>query len=169
MRKRFISWCWCTIFVLSCFHGIFAEDTGQSEEQVALSAAQAWLKVMDDGRYEQSWGIAGIDIKEKLTQELWVWILKEDSEAFGKIISRRLKEKNYFNSVPDFPNGEYFMFTFASSLEDKDSAEEIITMKKEKDGQWRLYAYVIGPTDEQRVLMMKQYQENKYLHGSIKK
>jgi hypothetical protein len=164
----------CAGLVLSCLHGSFTEgeitQAAEFEVNAAVESARAWLKIMDEGRYEQCWETAGTDFKERLTSKFtreeaakaWELMLKKNVEYFGNVISRKLREKRYYNSVPNFPGGEYFLFTFDVVYKSKDStneAEEVVSVKKEKDGQWRLNSYIIGPTDKQRELMMKEYKK----------
>ncbi len=162
MRKRMIVGAAVISLVLSCFHGAFVQgetiQVNEADEKAALEGAQTWLKTMDGGNYEKCWESAGADFKEQLTSrfsqedasKMWIGMLQQDSATFGHVASRTLREKHYYNSEPNFPNGEYFLFVFDAILESGRLAEEHISVKKENDGQWRLNSYVIGPTEKGR-------------------
>jgi len=159
---------------LSCFHGVrsfaaeeMAKTVNNPDEKAALESVQSWLEIMDMGHYEQCWEIAGADFKERIStrfnkeQAKRAWteaMLINFPQSSEGVASRRLREKHYFNSVPpNWPNGEYFLFAFDAVRKNGREAEEWVSVNKEKDGQWRLNSYVIGPTNKQREEMMKKY------------
>jgi Protein of unknown function (DUF4019) len=61
----------------------------------------------------------------------------------GKVISRKLKLKQYATSLPGAPDGKYVVIQFETSFEKKKSSVETITPMKEKDGTWRVSGYYI--------------------------
>ncbi|MEA1992696.1 MAG: DUF4019 domain-containing protein, partial [Thermodesulfobacteriota bacterium] len=64
-------------------------------------------------------------------------------KPLGKILSRKLKSKNYMTSLPDAPDGEYVVIQFETSFENKKSALETVTPMLDKDGKWRVSGYFI--------------------------
>lgn len=112
-------------------------------EKASVKAAEAWLALVDGGKYSQSWDEAAEYVKELVSKEIWQNSIKGVREPLGKIISRELKSKSYTASVPGAPHGRYVIIQYKTSFENKDTAIETVTPMLEKDGKWRVSGYYI--------------------------
>jgi hypothetical protein len=117
-----------------------AEDQSQ---QKAVEAAKKWLAFVDKGEYEKSWETAAAYFKAAVTEKQWEQALTAVRLPLGKVITRKLKSKQYATSLPGAPDGEYVVIQFETSFEKKKSSVETITPLKEKDGSWRVSGYYI--------------------------
>ena len=115
---------------------------GGKEEQ-AVVAAEDWLKLVDDGKFAESWKEAAEYFKGMVDQRQWEQSIQSVRVPLGAVISRRLSAKNFATSLPGAPDGEYVVIQFATSFENKTSAVETITPMLDKDGQWRVSGYYI--------------------------
>ncbi|MGB3565135.1 MAG: DUF4019 domain-containing protein, partial [Thermoanaerobaculia bacterium] len=61
----------------------------------------------------------------------------------GKVLSRKVKSKQYATSLPGAPDGEYVVIQFETSFENKTTAIETVTPMKDEDGKWRVSGYFI--------------------------
>ena len=61
----------------------------------------------------------------------------------GKMIKRKLKNKQYMTSLPGAPDGEYVVIQFDTAFENKKEAIETITPLLDTDGKWRVSGYFI--------------------------
>lgn len=111
--------------------------------KVALSSAEKWLVLVDDGRYADSWNEAAGYFKGAVKQEQWQESLQAVRKPLGKVISRELISRSYQTSLPGAPDGEYVVIQFETSFENKKSAVETVTPMLEKDGTWRVSGYFI--------------------------
>jgi hypothetical protein len=114
-----------------------------ASEQAAVSAAGVWLNLVDEGRYLESWDEASPYFKKMVTKEQWLSTIKIAREPFGKVLSRTLKSKQYANSLPGAPDGEYFVMKYETSFENKKSSIETVTPMMDKDGKWKVSGYYI--------------------------
>ena len=110
-------------------------------EAKALTAAEAWLSLVDSGQYAESWDEAASFFRGAVPEEKWVEMMNAARKPFGKNISRKLKSEKYRTSVPGAPDGEYVIIQFKASFENKKSAVETITPMLDKDGTWRGSGY----------------------------
>jgi hypothetical protein len=110
-------------------------------ETAAVSAAEAWLSLVDQQQYAQSWEQAAQLFRGAVDKERWVRTMEAVRKPLGKTLSRELKSKQYRTSVPGAPDGEYVIIQFTTSFENKKSAVETITPMLDKDGQWRVSGY----------------------------
>ena len=117
--------------------------TAEDKEVKAASAAKAWLALVDEGKYNDSWMTAALYFKKAITKQKWEQSLTAVREALGKLISRKIKSKLYTKSLPGAPDGEYVVIQFSTPFENKVSAIETVTPMLDKDGQWRVSGYYI--------------------------
>jgi len=111
--------------------------------KVALSSAEIWVTLVDEGRYADSWSEAAGYFKGAVKQEKWQETLQAVRKPLGKVISREVKSKSYQTSLPGAPDGEYVVIRFETSFENKKSAVETVTPMMDKDGKWRVSGYFI--------------------------
>ena len=78
----------CFVLVISAGSVMAAEDTA---EQAAVSAAESWLSLVDDGKYGESWTEASEVFRNAITQEQWEQALLKVRKPLGKLISRKMK------------------------------------------------------------------------------
>jgi len=117
--------------------------TNSEVQGEAVEAAMNWLALVDQGNYGKSWGTAAGYFKEAVTEKQWEQAVTAVRSPLGKVISRKLKSKQYATSLPGAPDGEYVVIQFETSFEKKKSSVETITPMKEKDGSWRVSGYYI--------------------------
>ncbi len=110
-------------------------------ETAAVAAARAWLSLVDEEKYAESWEEAAQFFKGAIQKEQWIQIMQSGRKPFGKNISRELKSKRYRTALPRAPDGEYVVIRFKASFENKKSAIETVTPMLDKDGQWRVSGY----------------------------
>lgn len=115
----------------------------QEQGQQAAAAAETWLELVDEGKYEESWDQAAELFKRSVPKKEWSRTVAAGREPMGKLISRELSSKKYSTTLPGAPDGEYVVIQFATSFENKKSAVETVTPMKDPDGAWRVSGYFI--------------------------
>lgn len=138
--KRYISWPVVLALVLASFA---ASGQNVDRENKAVASAEAWLDLVDGGKYADSWKQASEYFKNAVKLAQWEQSLVAVRKPLGKIISRKLSSKNYMTSLPGAPDGEYVVIQFETSFQKKKSSVETVTPMKEKDGRWRVSGYYI--------------------------
>ncbi|MEA3231485.1 MAG: DUF4019 domain-containing protein [Thermodesulfobacteriota bacterium] len=111
--------------------------------QTAVKAADAWLKLVDDKKYGESWEQAAKFFRKAVSKENWKQSLSGILPSYGKIISRELISATYKTSLPGAPDGEYFVITYMTSFEKKEDSFETVAPMKDEDGVWRVSGYFI--------------------------
>jgi hypothetical protein len=112
-------------------------------EDLAQQSADAWLALVDSGKYADSWQEASQLFKAHVTKEQWQDALRATRDPLGKMLSRKLKSATYKTTLPGAPDGEYVVLQYESSFEHKQSAVETVTPMLDKDGKWRVSGYYI--------------------------
>jgi hypothetical protein len=119
---------------------LWADST---KELNAQKASDAWLSMVDEGKYSESWQNTSSYFKKVIDQNQWVKTLKAVRDPLGKLSSREVISRNYTKTLPGAPDGEYVVIHYQSSFENKASAIETVTPSLEKGGIWRVSGYYI--------------------------
>ena len=120
--------------------GAQAQD---SDTKAARAAVDAWLSLVDAANYAQSWETAATFFKNAIPSEKWQAAVKTARGPFGAFKSRTQKSATTAKTLPGAPDGEYVVFDFESTYENKAAAAERVTVVREKDGSWRAVGYFI--------------------------
>ena len=115
----------------------------ETPETEALEAAEAWLALVDSGDYDKSWDTAAAYCRGAITKEKWEQSLEGVRPPFGKVLSRKVKSKQYATLLPGAPDGEYVVIQFETSFANKSDAVETVTPMRDEGGKWRVSGYFI--------------------------
>ena len=124
-----------------------------SEEQVdqeGLTALQAWLPLMDAGRYAESWDAAGERFRHAGSRGEWVEKSEKIRRPLGEVISRTFTSTQQTKVFPGMPDGSYWLAELDSTFPGLKSASETVVFAREKDGRWRMIGYWIRPRTEEQ-------------------
>jgi hypothetical protein len=69
--------------------------------------------------------------------------LKAARSPLGQLKSREVSSASFSRTLPGAPDGEYVVFQFSTSFENKASAIETVTAMKDQDETWRVAGYYI--------------------------
>jgi hypothetical protein len=114
------------------------------KEKAAVTAAQKWLALIDTGKYSESWQESAECFKNAVSQDQWNQMLQSVRAPLGKMISRKVKIKEYKTSLSGAPDGQYVVIQFETSYQNKKSAIETVTPMLDKNGKWKVAGYYIN-------------------------
>jgi len=110
------------------------------EEEMAIQSAESWLALVDEEKYLESWeGFTGL-FKKNVKKEEWVNDLNRFRKPLGKLLERKLQ---HVTNSSEASVGEYLIFQYETSFENKKSVVEAVSVIKDKDGKWRTLGYSI--------------------------
>ena len=112
-------------------------------ETQATDAAKAWLKLIDEGKYDESWQQAAAFFRKSVGKGQWKKMVEGVREPLGAVQDRQLDSAKYMETLPGAPDGEYVIIQFKTKFANKDSAIETLTPMKDADGVWRVSGYFI--------------------------
>lgn len=133
--------CFVVIGIFLGVTAVVADSSGR--EKAAIASAEKWLKLVDQGKYIESWKESADYFKRAVSQEQWEQAMKSGREPLGKLISRKVANALYTTSLPGLPDGQYVVIQFNTSFENKKSGIETVTPMVDKDGRWRVSGYYI--------------------------
>lgn len=130
-------------FVVLLASACTKSEAATNAERDAAVAADSWLKLVDDGKYAESWEQAAAYFKGAVPSEQWQRQVGAVRTPLGKLVSRTPKSKKYTTSLPGAPDGKYVVIEYDTVYEKKASATETVTPMQDPDGTWRVSGYYI--------------------------
>jgi len=114
----------------------------------AVTAMEAWLKMIDAGEYAKSWQEASPDFRTVVTEEQWVQAMNAVRVPLGACSSRQLASALQQAEIPTgsgkMLKGDYVIAQFETSFANLKYALETVTFEK-VDGVWRASGYFVKP------------------------
>src|SRR5512132_1971721 len=90
---------------------------GDKPEDKAQAAADSWLKLVDDGKYDASWDQAAKLFKGAVTKDQWKQAAAGVRGPLGRLVSRKVKSREYTEKVPGAPDGKYVVIQYETVFE----------------------------------------------------
>jgi hypothetical protein len=131
------------LIILSILFSMDPLKANEVAEKAAVTVSGAWLSLVDEGNYVESWNQASALFKTAVTKEQWQQSLKAVRTPLGRVAARKLKSKQYTKTLPGAPDGEYVVIQYETTFEKKQSAIETVAPMLDKDGKWRVSGYYI--------------------------
>jgi Protein of unknown function (DUF4019) len=113
------------------------------KKEAAIASADKWLKMVDEGKFIESWKESSVYFRQAIKAEQWQQTLAAVRTPLGNLISRKVKRATYTTSLPGAPDGEYVVLVYIASFANKKSGIETVTPQMDKDGLWRVSGYYI--------------------------
>jgi Protein of unknown function (DUF4019) len=132
--------------LLVALASLLAPGSSQAQESTAKAAqtsVETWLSLVDSQSYAASWDTAATFFRNAITQEKWQAPVQAARAPLARMKSRTLRSATSTTTLPGAPDGEYVVFQFNTSFEQKSAGVETVTAIREKDGTWRVGGYFI--------------------------
>jgi beta-lactamase regulating signal transducer with metallopeptidase domain len=123
-----------------------AAGSTPSDPRVAVvTISQTWLKEIDGGQFQQAYDYTGTYFHHICTAEEWISWRARDSINFGKCTQRQQVKDVRFDTEPSGKYaGEWAYVEFDSSFEKQGDKTQLVVLKKETDGIWKVAGYSIS-------------------------
>lgn len=112
-------------------------------QDAAQKSCDAWLHLVDNQKYGESWSEASSFFRGHIHQQQWVDMVKGARTPLGALKSRKVSKVTTATTLPGAADGEYTVIQFQSSFQNKADAVETVTMMKD-GGAWRTAGYFIN-------------------------
>lgn len=143
MKKRF-----ALIALLALITTTSACTSSNPEDATkdGVASATSWLQLVDAGKYDDAWTFSADEIKTVGPKEGFAKMMEQTRGPLGKEISRTVKDKGYAKDPQNAPPGEYVQIHFTTSFENSKDATELVIVKKQPDGAWKVGQYSVNPS-----------------------
>ncbi len=116
-------------------------------ENQAVAAATQWLSLLDGGKYEDAWNNSDDAIKNVGNKEQFARAMARVRAPLGNEVGRQVQDKAYAKDPQNAPPGEYVQIHFHASFEKSKSVLELVTLRKQADGTWKVGQYEPSPEE----------------------
>jgi hypothetical protein len=113
-------------------------------EVEAEASASRWLRLVDDGRVDESWEEAASQLRGAITGEEWERALSAVRKPLGRCLARRLEELERVEASPGAPRGPHVVTRFETRFEAGSVKHETVTSTLGADRRWRVSGYFVG-------------------------
>src|SRR5512142_736750 len=114
--------------------GTVSAATNTEKVNAAVESARAWLAVVDDGKYEDSWDQSAAYFRKMVPKETWVSQLTQYRAPMGRTESRSVQSASYLPSLPGAGPGEYVVIIFKAKMASGKTMTETVTPMLDTDG-----------------------------------
>ncbi len=114
----------------------------RAEDAAARQAAESWLKLLDDGDYEEAFEWEAQDFRLWRTQAQFVRYMQAHRAPFGRTLSRGLIGAASLHKLVGAPDGNYESIIFKTAFNAKSPTAERVILVKSAAG-WRVIDYRI--------------------------
>lgn len=119
------------------------EERDLAGTRVAKQRADAWLSLLDAGRFEESWDAAAPFLKQRTPRSGWAESAVAIRASLGTPRLRKLISLMETRSVPSAPQGRYIVLEYHSKFSRRSEAFESVTEMLCDDGEWRVAGYAV--------------------------
>jgi hypothetical protein len=121
---------------------VAADEQKAGTPDEAKAVALAWLKLVDEGKFDQSWKEAASYFQAMVPAQSWLNAMQQSRAPLGAAKTREFKSATFTHDLPRAPKGDYWVIQFATSFEGTEAIETITPML-DKDGKWHVSGYYI--------------------------
>ncbi len=129
--------------LLSVANPLAAQEDQTFKIEAAADIAAAWLVLIDDGAYDESWDVASSVIQGAMHKDEWGPTMRQARAPYDPISNRELVQSQFMTSVPNMPDGEYVRLTFTTDTA-SGKVNEIVALIYEGGG-WSVMGYFLRP------------------------
>ena len=104
--------------------------------------ARAFARLLDQGRFADSWLRGGVLFRGAITQDEWVRKVTAARVPMGAVVTRAVGADQRSSTLPGSPDGSYATVQFNTSFAHKHAAVETVILALEPGG-WRVDGYFI--------------------------
>ena len=105
------------------------------------SSAEAFLLLIDQGNYQESWSEASAWLQDNVDANQWAEHAGSYRQPLGIVHDRELNSIEFHDSLEDMPAGDYAFVIFDSSLADNGKTSEMVGLMLDDDSMWRVIGY----------------------------
>ncbi|MCY1443527.1 hypothetical protein D9M71_599500 [compost metagenome] len=114
-------------------------SAAQSQDQESMhNAAKSFLRLVDEGRVEETWDQVGSVLQEQSSKVAWVAVVRAARASLGRPLQRVPKAFALTDELPDAPPGTYGFVVYTSGAGNHD--EEMIVLQP-VEGDWKVVGY----------------------------
>lgn len=117
------------------------DATLNKEINDSQEAVSQWLQLVDAGKYGESWDTGAKSFQFTIKRDEWIKAEEKLRKPLGTTNSRKILDIRYAQDPKNLPAGDYMVFVFDTSFQNREKARELVTLQQGSDGLWRVLTY----------------------------
>lgn len=137
------------VFMVSIGAGLPTPGVAHPTPSAALASAPevaddslAWLTLLDNGAWDESWQAAGAMFKAQVTAEDWTTSVRSVRDPIGAVVSRVQKSAEQTSSLSGAPAGDYWILQYQTAFAERANSTETVVLAREGAG-WKVIGYFV--------------------------
>ena len=118
-------------------------DSANAAVAEAQSAADGWLRLVDQMRYDESWDSAAAPFRQAVARADWGEAVLQARHRLEPIVARKLLRGTFTTTLPDAPAGDYVVLQYEAQGARGTAVVETVTPMREADRRWRVAGYFV--------------------------
>jgi hypothetical protein len=115
----------------------------ESAKKAGTVAADAFLVVVDQGKFDEAWSQASPTFRSGVTREDWTKKVSGARTPLGAAGTRKVQSARFAETLAGAPDGNYVVVTYGTEFEKKKDANETVVAELDADGSWKIAGYWI--------------------------
>ena len=108
-----------------------APTSDEADIAAARPTVDAWLELVDGGRYRDAWQLGSTYFKRVVSADDLVRAMETHRAPLGTVDDRALRNALRTDTLPGAPDAPYVVFTFQTVFADRTTAVETVTAERE--------------------------------------
>lgn len=120
-----------------------ALDANATAQEDARRGARAWLALVDQGHYGESWDMAAGLFQSSTSKDQWSAAVQRVREPLGQLSKRRFRAAEFRTALTGAPEGKNYVVHYDSAFAESPSTREVLTLKQAPDASWKVAGYFV--------------------------
>ena len=127
--------------VLALAFAVHAPAQEEVDVKPALASAEAWVALLDAGRYGEGWDQTTLALQDAIPRPSWEISMVASREKLGQMLGRKLRSATFTRGKA--PENDYVVIEYDTRFEQRPFTVEVVTPLRGADGAWKVSNYII--------------------------
>lgn len=130
-----------SFLVLILLSGLNAAEIQAKQHQQAVSAAQEWLDLVENGQLHEGWEKLSSQYRNNVTQQKWEVVFNSLHVKSTKPINRTVLQVSQWKDHSTGSDEKYLMIRIKTTYDDQSERVQMVAPKLDDDGEWRVAGF----------------------------
>tara|TARA_B100000214_G_C23759366_1_gene531507 strand:+ start:123 stop:560 length:438 start_codon:yes stop_codon:yes gene_type:complete len=127
------------VFILN--NNCYAQRYTDKYIKEANVAAEIWFDKINTQKFNASYEMLAIELKEKYNEERWSFFMNNLMIEFGEINSRKMQESLFKSKIDGLEDGFYVLIEYKSDYSNTEKHFEFLVLKQNDNMKWCVLDY----------------------------
>jgi hypothetical protein len=124
---------------------LHGQQSDSTAIRLATESSTAWLRLVDEGKYDASWDSAAAPFQQAVTKAAWSQALTQARGPFEPFGTRTVIGTRYLETLPNAPPGPYVVIQYRAQVSGSREVIETVVPARTGQGRWLVSGYFVKP------------------------